>query len=170
MLLKPLIGPNNWRNRGPLNGCPKIPIRYPVSGIPDKRLQWDQCIHKFVMFKGSWLVVWLPSILFSHSYWVAFIIPNDEVIFFRTGWPWPTNQVAIKPPQKPPVGVIISSWHTHHRALRGRRWHPRGKRWTPKARAEGEYSGLDPGVKIPSKSTSSTLCLEWFRWFWPNRS
>ena len=30
-----------------------------------------------------WLVVWLPSILFSHSYWVSIIIPLDELIFFR---------------------------------------------------------------------------------------
>ena len=29
-----------------------------------------------------WLVVWLPSILFSHSYWEYIIIPIDEVIFF----------------------------------------------------------------------------------------
>ena len=94
MLLKPLIGPNNWRNRGPLNGCPKIPIRYPVSGIPDKRLQWDQCIHKFVMFKGSWLVVWLPSILFSHSYWVALIIPIDELHDFSEGF-FPNHQPGI---------------------------------------------------------------------------
>ena len=31
----------------------------------------------------NWLVVWLPSILFSHSYWVAIIIPIAELIFFR---------------------------------------------------------------------------------------
>ena len=31
----------------------------------------------------NWLVVWLPSILFSQKYWVAVIIPSDELIFFR---------------------------------------------------------------------------------------
>ena len=30
-----------------------------------------------------WLVVWLPSILFSQKYWVSIIIPIDELIFFR---------------------------------------------------------------------------------------
>ena len=33
--------------------------------------------------KNPWLVVWLPSILFSHMAWVAVIIPIDELIFFR---------------------------------------------------------------------------------------
>ena len=31
----------------------------------------------------DWLVVWLPSILFSHINWVSIIIPIDELIFFR---------------------------------------------------------------------------------------
>ena len=38
----------------------------------------------------NWLVVWLPSILFSHIYWVNVIIPIDELIFFRG--------VALQPP------------------------------------------------------------------------
>ena len=31
-----------------------------------------------------WLVVWLPSILFSHSYWEFLIIPIDELILVQT--------------------------------------------------------------------------------------
>ena len=37
-----------------------------------------------------WVVVWLPFFIFPYIGNV--IIPVDELIFFRTGWPWPTNQ------------------------------------------------------------------------------
>ena len=43
-------------------------------------------IHKHV-----WLVVWLTFFYFPINIG-NLIIPIDELIFFRTGWPWPTNQ------------------------------------------------------------------------------
>ena len=39
--------------------------------------------HEDMLVIKYWLMVWLPSMFFSQKYWVAVIIPIDELILFR---------------------------------------------------------------------------------------
>ena len=60
----------------------------------------------------NWLVVWLPSIWHFPINLGLLIIPTDELIFFRTGWPWPTKQSKVdglKPQDRPkPTDAMIT--------------------------------------------------------------
>ena len=55
-------------------------------------------LQKIAMLPHNYLVggEWLPWILFSHSYWVAVIIPIDELIFFRGVFPLAHQPVNCK--------------------------------------------------------------------------
>ena len=47
-------------------------------------------------FHHLYLVGGLVAMFYFPIYWVAFIIPIDELIFFRTGWRKTTNQIWIR--------------------------------------------------------------------------
>ena len=46
-------------------------------------------------FHHLYLVGGLVAMFYFPIYWVAFIIPIDELIFFRTGWRKTTNQICL---------------------------------------------------------------------------
>ena len=46
------------------------------------------------------------NLAFSHEYWESHHPVIDELIFFRTGWPWPTNQFFMARPSYKAKGIL----------------------------------------------------------------
>ena len=63
----------------------------PFQPPADAAQRWPVSLVLLVKFIHN-LVGGLVAIFYFPIYWVAVIIPIDEVIFFRTGWPKTTNQ------------------------------------------------------------------------------
>ena len=101
-------GKNTWQNSA-LIGC------IPHADLMDASV-WQKTHPKMPVLSMkqdmNWLVVWLPFFcIFPLILGFCQIIPIDELVFFRTGWPWPTNQIwGWLKTSRNPTGRSLSRW------------------------------------------------------------